>query len=156
EVAWRIDAGGMNARRVIGFSSDEDLIYLLSPKNALVALDLGTGRPRAVDTTIALATLGPTGIPHTVKLDGGVGTVEHRSPVPWPAKIPPGPREIGGAGRGRLLVDPPTEKGRELLTVPAGQPAEHRVIPSGPTAVSMWGDLVVVATDSGLVQILPN
>lgn len=156
EVTFRFDAPGLAAARVLGYSEEDDQVYLLSPRNTLIGLDLGTGRSRTVDSGVVAATTGPTGTPFVVHADGSLATIEHRVPVAWTAKLPAHPTDVVGAGRGTLLVvtmEPGVK--RELLTLSANRPTVSQVIPDGPIATSLWGDVVVIGTDSGLVSVNP-
>jgi len=95
EVTFRFNAPGLAAARVIGYSDDDDQIYLLSPRSTLLSLDLGTGRSRTVDSSVAMAVAGPTGAPMVIHADGSVGTVEHRAATPWPAATLGAPPDFG-------------------------------------------------------------
>ncbi|MBI4502226.1 MAG: SPOR domain-containing protein, partial [Gemmatimonadetes bacterium] len=138
--------------RVLGYSEEDDQIYLINPNGVLVGLDLGTGRSRKVDSSIAAATAGPTGTPFVVHTDGSVAMVEHRNPVAWPtAKLSQAPTGLVGAGRGMLLVEMRARGKRELLTLSANRPTVTQEIPEGRVIASSWGDAVLITTDSGLV-----
>ncbi len=155
EVAWRFEGAAAPTHLPVGFASDDDLVYTLTQQRELVALDLATGRARVVDTAVALATLGPTGTTYVVYDSGTVAVVQHRAPTRWSHGFSAPPRAVWGAVRNRLigLIVSDTARVLELLGESA-TPVRQR-LPDGHVAVSAWGDLVAVATDSGIVTIHP-
>lgn len=155
EATWRFRTPGLLVQRVIGFSRDEAEIYLLKAQGELVGLDLGTGRARTIDSSIAGAALGPTGVLHLVRTNGSIGAVEYRNVTPWPDTLRRPPDALWGGGSGRLIALLPGPQGRELVTLSAGKPSRHQRIPEGSFALTPWGDLAVVALDSGLLVLDP-
>jgi hypothetical protein len=108
-----------------------------------------------VDTSVAAAVTGPTGIPYVVHTDGTVAVIEHRVPVRWEARLGEQPASLVGAGRGTLMVEMRPPGKRQLLTLSANRPTVTQTIPDGPMVSSLWGDAVVIGTDSGLVVVNP-
>lgn len=155
EVAWRFEAGSNTIRRTVGFAGDEDLVFVQSDSLELVALDLTSGRARIVDTNVALATLGPTGIVYSVRTNGSVARLERRSLVEWPDTFSIMPTHIWGAVRDRLLALIPAGDGPRLELLSSGQPPVSQRVPEGTVAVAAWGDAAAIGTDSGLVIIDP-
>jgi hypothetical protein len=155
EVAWRFEAGTRAVAATVGFASDDDLAYTLTGDHELVALDLASGRARVVDTAVAIATLGPTGTPYVVHLDGSVATVQRRTAVPWPNGFPSVPAALWGAARNRLVAVVAGDDGPVLTLLASGQEPVTQHLPDGAVAVSRWGDVAAVATDSGLVILDP-
>lgn len=155
EVSFRFDAPGLTASRVTGYSEEDGQIYLVSARQALIALDLATGRARMVDSTVATVTTMPSGAPIIIRDDGAVAAVDHRVAVNWPGRLPAEPAAILGAGRGLLLAEIRDNGKRELISAASGRPVFRQSLPDGPAATSLWGDLVVVGTDSGLVLLDP-
>jgi hypothetical protein len=154
EATFRFDAPGLSTARVLGYAEEDDQIYLLNVRGALVALDLGTGRSRTVDSGIGAALIGPTGAPYVVHNDGSVAMIEHRTPVPWPAaKLAQPPISLVGAGRGMLLAEVRSDGKRQLLTLFPNRPPLVQDLPEGRLLASSWGDGVLVAGDSGLVTM---
>ncbi|NIM48435.1 MAG: hypothetical protein GTN62_01965 [Gemmatimonadales bacterium] len=156
EVAWRFEAGAAPIAYVVGFAGDDDLAYTVTTRDELVALDLASGRARIVDTNVAHAALGPTGIPHVVHGDGSIATIRHRRPVSWSNGFSQLPTAVWGATRNRLLALMAEDEGRSLQLVADGQPPVTSHLPDGDIAVAMWGDVAAVATDSGLVILDPS
>jgi hypothetical protein len=60
QVAWRFEAEDNPVAHTVGFAGDDDLAFTLTSNAELVALDLTSGRARVVDTSVVLATIGPT------------------------------------------------------------------------------------------------
>jgi DNA-binding beta-propeller fold protein YncE len=143
------------AKRVIGFSKDEDEVYLLTVRGGLAGLDLATGRARVVDSNVVASALGPTGVLHLVRGDGSVAAISYRAVVPWVAKLDPLPEAVWGGEAEQLVALVRDQRGRKLVTVAAGRPPTAQRIPEGPLAVSAWGDLAAVAVDSGLLVLDP-
>lgn len=155
EAAWRFRTPGLTVERMIGFSRDQDEIYLLTPRGELTTLDLTNGRVRVLDTSVVAAAMGPTGVLHLVRADGSLGALSYRTVTVWPGRLDPLPVTVWGAGSERLVALIERQRERWLVTLSAGKPEIRQPIPNGPTTVSSWGDLAVVAVDSGLVVIDP-
>jgi len=155
EAAWRFRTPGLTVERMVGFSRDRDEIYLLTPRGELSTLDLTTGRTRLLDSSLVAAAMGPTGVLHLVREDGSVGALSYRSVTAWPGRLDPLPVTVWGGGSERLVALVEQQRERRLVTLSAGKPEIRQPIPSGPTAVSSWGDLAVVVVDSGLVVLDP-
>jgi len=155
EAAWRFRTPGLAVERMVGFSRDQDEIYLLTARGELTTLDLTTGRARVIDTTVVAAAMGPTGVLHLVRGDGSVGALSYRTVTPWPGKLDPLPEAVWGGGSERLVALVRTPRERRLVALSDGKPPVTQRIPNGPIAVSNWGDLAVVAVDSGLVVLDP-
>lgn len=155
EVAWRFEGGEHPTAEPVGFASDDDLLYALTSQRELLTLDLSTGRARVVDSGVVLVTLGPTGVPHVVYDSGAVATIQRRTAVGWPEGFSAPPAAIWGAVRHRLLGVVPGDSGRTLELLSEGSAPVRQALPAGELAVSRWGDLVAVATDSGIVTLNP-
>jgi hypothetical protein len=156
QVAWRFEAEDNPVVHTVGFASDDDLAFTLTSAAELVALDLTSGRARVVDTSVALATIGPTGTPYVVRADSSVATIRQRSANDWSTRFEGLPNAIWGAVRSRLVGVVPDEEGRSLQLLADGQAPVSQRLPAGTVAVSHWGDVAAVATDSGLVTLDPT
>jgi len=123
-----------------------------TPKNDVLALDLGSARVDTVASGIEQTTLGPDGTLYTVDAKRRVVTLARRLRVAWPQPLPGVPLQLFGAADQRLVVaDPPA-----LITAAADQPPTSRPLPAGSdVAATRWGDLVGVAADSGIVLMDP-
>jgi hypothetical protein len=153
QVAWRFEAEDNPVAHTVGFAGDDDLAFTLTSEAELVALDLTSGRARVVDTSIVLATIGPTGTPYVVHSDSSVATIRQRSVNDWSARFDGLPSAIWGAARNRLVGLVPDEEGRTLQLLADGQTPVSQRLPAGIVALSRWGDMAAVATDSGLVVL---
>lgn len=155
EVAWRFRTPGLAVERMVGFSRDRDEVYLLTMRGELATLDLTTGRARVIDSSVVAAAMGPTGVMHLVRRDGSLGALSYRTVTPWPGRLEPLPEALWGGGSERLVALVETPRERQLVALSAGKPPVTQRIPQGSIAVSSWGDMAVVAVDSGLVVLDP-
>jgi SPOR domain len=160
-------------RRVIGLDPEAEFLYVTTPqkdttnktkkkgtkvksdttlKSDVLALDLGSARVDTVAAAIEQATLGPDGTLYTVDGKGRVVSAARRVRVAWPQPLPAVPLQMFGAADQRLVAaDPP-----RLITAAADQPPTSRPLPAGSdVAATRWGDLVAVATDSGVLLMDP-
>jgi hypothetical protein len=155
-VDWDFGRAGAAPANIIGFSADEDLIYALTTAAEFVALDLVTGRTRVIDTNVVLATLAPAGAPYFVRGDGSIARVTRRAVADWATRVEPLPSAIWASARNRLMAVSTTETGeRWLMSLADGRPTITHPIPQGEVSVSLWGDVAVVRTDSGLAVFDP-
>ena len=159
EVTRLFDLGDHQPVRMVGFVSDEDMIYAVARRQNetldLIALDLFTGRTRTIDTNVVTAAIGPLGTAYLTRPNGTVGEAGHRSAETWPDTLPGAASSIWGAARGRLLALIETDTTRELVALARGQTLARQSLPHGDVTVSRWGRIVAVATESGLVLLDP-
>lgn len=153
ELPWQFETRSLAAQQVVGFAASENQVYVHSAARELVALDLVSGRDRILDTTVAVATLGPTGTPHVIRQDGSVATVADRRVRNWEPILPAPPQRVWGTTRGRMLAFFDAEDSRRLELVGDSTSRITTELPEGPLAATTWGDLVVIGVDSGLVAI---
>ena len=161
-------------RRVIGLDPEAEFLYVTTPqrdttknttkkkspkaksdttlKSDVLALDLGSARVDTVASGIEQAALGPDGTLYTVDGKGRVVSLARRVRVAWPQPLPAVPVQLFGAADQRLVAaDPP-----KLITAAADQPPTSRPLPAGSdVAATRWGDVVAVATDSGVLLMDP-
>jgi hypothetical protein len=161
EVTWLFELGPRRAVQMVGFVSDDDLIYALAEREDdtaldLIALDLVAGRARTIDTSVTTAAIGPTGVAYVFRPDGTVGEVDHRTIEIWPDTLQHPALALWGEARGRLMMLLETETSRELVLLARGQTAVRHSLPEGELAVSRWARLVAIVVDSGLVTIDPT
>lgn len=156
EATWRFPTPTLRVERVVGFSREQDQIYVLSPDSDLVALDLSAGRARVADSNVTAAVLGPTGRLHLMHRDGTVGAIEYRSTTSWPTRLDSTTTpSLWGVGGGRLIVTTPSDSGTALVTASSGKAPVAHHLPRGTPTVSRWGDVMVITVDSGLLQLDP-
>ena len=141
--------------RVIGLDPEQDLIYVLTKKDELLAADLVGGRIDTVSVDVSLATLGADGTLYAVDSKHRVVSLKRRTRFAWPQPLPAPPRDLFPATDQRLVAVVAGDRPR-LLTAGADQPpAEHDLPFSGDAAAARYGDLVVVASDSGVAMLDP-
>jgi len=133
---------------VIGLDPESEFLFVMTDKKDVLSLDLGSGRVDTVVTAIVQAALGPDGTLYTVDAKRRVVSLARRVRFVWPQPLGGVPRELFGGSDQRLVaVDPP-----KLITAAADQPPTSRTIPvGGDVAATRWGDLIAVASDSGVL-----
>ena len=138
--------------RVVGLDIESEFLFVSTGKRDLLALDLESGRVDTVATGIVQAALGPDGTLYTVDGKRRIVSLARRVRFPWPQPLGGVPVELFGATDQRLVaVDPP-----KVITAAADQPSTSRNIPvGGDVAATRWGDLLAVATDSGVALLDP-
>ncbi len=153
EVDWHFAAPTLAARRVVGFAVSERQVFVETPDSSLVALDLESGLDTRLDRAVNTVAIGPTGVPHIVGVEGTLGAVVDRHTERWDPVLAEPPMRMWGTTRGRLLVLVESDRGRRVDLFEKSALIGSIDLPRGLTAVTKWGDLAVVAVDSGLVAI---
>jgi hypothetical protein len=156
EFNWRFENPDLVANEIVGFAEDEGHVYIHTPDSQLIALELATGRQRMVDSAIVIAAFGPTGQAYTIRANGTVGAVNDRRVSEWPDTLAAIPTDVWGTTGGRLVALEPSGAGRTVNLLADGQSESMDLLPDGHTAAAAWGDLIVVAADSGLVAVEPE
>jgi hypothetical protein len=140
---------------IVGLDPEYDYLFVRTPTNEVLGVDLASGRVDTVATAVERATLGPDGTLFTVDAKRRVMTLKRRVRFAWPEALPAVPREMFGATDQRLVALLPLDPPR-LVVAAADQPAAGRPLASGgDMAATFWGDLVATATDSGVVIVDP-
>jgi len=150
EIEWRFETPTLATQQIVGFATAEEQVYVRTTAQELVALDLESGRDRGLDTAVVAATLGPTGVPHLVRQDGSVATVVDRRGHDWEPVLPYLPHSIWGTTRGRLIAFFDLEHTRHLEVLGDSSRRISTELPRGLLTTTTWGDLIVIAVDSGL------
>src|SRR6266545_1413759 len=134
--------------RVVGLDPESEFLFVTTVKHELLALDLGSGRVDTVGTTIKQAALGPDGTLYAVDSSRRVISLSRRTRFAWPQALTALPRDLFGAADQHLVGVIPQDR---LLVAAADQPPTVRPIAAGgDVAATRWGDLVAVASDSGV------
>jgi hypothetical protein len=141
--------------RLVGLDPESDQLFALTLRDELLAVDLLGGRIDTVATQVVAAVLGPDGTLYGVNRAHRVTTLKRRVRRVWPDTLPGTPRELFGAADQRLLAvargDQP-----QLITASADQPpAAHPMPLASDVAATLWGDVVAVAVDSGIILLDP-
>jgi len=134
--------------RVIGLDPESEFLFVTTAKLELLALDLGSGRVDTVGTNIRQAALGPDGTLYAVDTTRRVISLSRRTRFAWPQLLTALPHDLFGAADQHLVGVIPQDR---LLVAAADQPATVRPIAAGgDVTATRWGDLVAVASDSGV------
>jgi hypothetical protein len=134
--------------RVVGLDPESEFLFVTTAKHELLALDLGSGRVDTVATGIAQAALGPDGTLYAVDTLKRVISLSRRTRFAWPQALTALPRDLFGATDQHLVGVIPQDR---LLVAAADQPPTvHPIAAGGDVAATRWGDLVAVASDSGV------
>ena len=137
----------------VGVDPEAAFLYVRTAKGELLSLDLESGRADTVATSVERATLGPDGTLYAVDTKGRVISVARRARLTWPQPLGGAPRDLFGAADQRLVAivaqDPP-----KLIVAAVDQPPATRPFPAGgDVGASRWGDLLAVASDSGVTLL---
>ncbi len=134
--------------RVIGLDPESEFLFVTTAKRELLALDLGSGRVDTVGTNIRQAALGPDGTLYAVDTTRRVISLSRRTRFTWPQVLTALPQDLFGAADQHLVGVIPQDR---LLVAAADQPATVRPIAAGgDVTATRWGDLVAVASESGV------
>lgn len=134
--------------RVLGLDPESEFLFVATPKKELLALDLGSGRVDTVATGVAQAALGPDGTLYAVDTLRRVISLSRRTRFAWPQPLTALPRDLFGATDQHLVGVIPQDR---LLVAAADQPPTvHPIAAGGDVTATRWGDLVAVASDSGV------
>jgi hypothetical protein len=140
---------------VIGVDPEAELLFVRTPKRELLALDLEGGRIDTVATDATESVLGPDGTLYSVDSKHKVSSLARRVRETWPQPLNGPARELFGSSDQRLVAVV-TGAHPELVTVEADHPPVSRPLPAeGDVAASRWGDLVAIASDSGVILLDP-
>jgi hypothetical protein len=141
--------------RVVGVDPEAAQLFVRTAKREILAYDLESGRVDTVATDVQLSTLGPDGTLYAVDGKRHVTTLSRRVKLTWPHPLDGDPQDLFGATNERVVA---TIGGAhpELIVAAADQPQAARPLPAeGDVAASRWGDLVAVASDSGVTLLDP-
>src|SRR6201988_184721 len=134
--------------RVVGLDPESEFLFVSTAKHELLALDLGSGRVDTVATGGAQAALGPDGTLYAVDTTRRVISLSRRTRFAWPQALTALPRDLFGATDQHLVGVIPQDR---LLGAAADPPPTLHPTPAGGGgARTGGGDLVAVASDSGV------
>jgi len=141
--------------RVVGLDAESEFLFVATVKKELLALDLGSGRVDTVAKEIAQAALGPDGTLYAVDAKGHVVSLSRRTRFAWPQLLTGVPRELFGSTDQRLVAVIPQGPPRLVIAAADKPPAVRQISAGGDVAATRWGDLVAVASDSGVALYDP-
>jgi DNA-binding beta-propeller fold protein YncE len=147
--------------RVVGLDAESQVLFVTTTTNQLLSLDLETGRVDTVALSVVVTVLGPDQTLYVVDAKRHVVSVARRARLTWPQPLSVIPKELFGAADQRLIAIVPGDSAHpstlRLITVAADQPPATRLLPfSGDVAATRWGDLVAIASDSGVLLVDPQ
>src|SRR5262249_17980267 len=122
---------------------------VLDNQGQLLAVDLETRAIRKVAGKVASAALGPDGSVFLVDSARRVQHLIRRQPVPFHDPLPVSPRVVFG-GVNEQLIALSGGSAPRLITATADQDVHSEPLPAGEVGIANWGDLVAVASDSGV------
>jgi hypothetical protein len=141
--------------RVIGLDTESEFLFVATAKQELLALDLGSGRVDTVAKDIAQAALGPDGTLYVVDAKRRVVSLSRRTRFTWPQPLIGVPRDLFGSTDQRLVAVIPQDPPRLLIAAADQPPAVREIAAGGDVAATRWGDLVAIASDSGVALYDP-
>ena len=152
--------GGLRGRlppleRVIGLDVESDYLFVATAKKELLGFDLGSGRADTIAKDIAQAALGPDGTLYAVDAKQHVVSLSRRTRFAWPQPLAGVPRDLFGSTDQRLVAVIPQDPPRLLIAAADQPPAIRQIAAGGDVAATRWGDLVAVASDSGVALYDP-
>lgn len=155
-IDWRVPIGDTPpAQRAVGADLDQRLAFLLGQDGTVVGLDLTSGRVLTFLDSVTYAVLGPDGTLFSVDQELKVSQLHRRTPVRMGAQLQAVPVAAYGTRTGKFMTLSHADS--TPLTVLSGdQPPISVALPLGATAATYWGDLLAVATDSGIVLYQPG
>src|SRR5216117_897183 len=134
--------------RVVGLDPESEFLFVTTAKHELLGLDLGSGRVDTVATSVRQAALGPDGTLYAIDSSRHVVSLSRRTRFAWPKALAALPLDLFGSTDQHLIGVIPQD---QLLVAAADQPPTVRPIAAGgDVAATRWGDLVAVASDSGV------
>jgi hypothetical protein len=136
--------------RTVGADPEQGLVFTLDRKRNLVVLDLETRRARPYLEQVRGATVGPDGALYSVDTGSTVTQLVRRAPVRFRQKLQGSPAELHATMTGALLARV-GEHAAVLEVLGSDQPPVSTPLPSDRIAASFYGDLVAVASDTGVV-----
>jgi hypothetical protein len=153
---WQTSAPLPALRRPIGADLDLGVVYALSTKNEVVALDLLTARPRPqLAVGVRDVAVGPDGTLFTVDDSLRVVQFVRRNPVRFQSKLPFRPRDLYGT-RGAALLAISTGQTTTLTLLHSDDQPARTPLPAGDASATYWGDLIAIAADTAVVLVDPD
>lgn len=136
---------------MVGVDYEQHLVFALDRKRNVFALDLASGRTRVYLSQVRVAALGPDMSLYAVDTASGVVQLTRRSPVQLAGRLRALPTGMFGTLSGELLA---VERG--AVSMLGTSAARTLPVPPGIVTATFWGDLIAVATDTGVVIIDPQ
>ena len=152
ELDWKPEDKLPPIQAIVGLGSEQRLVFVRDARRNVVALELASGTIRGYLTNVRNAALGPDGSVFAVDTGGSVVRIARRNPVRYRSRLGARASSLAGTLDGRLLAF-----GAGGLSVLSQADSMRTLgLPAGPVAVTVWGDLIAVATDTGVVLLDPG
>ncbi len=140
---------------VVGLDPESEMLFATTAKGEVLGYDLESGRVDTVAAGVEQAALGPDGTLFTVDTKKRVVSVERRVRFAWPQPLAATPRQLFGASDGRLIAIVTQDQPRVITAASDQPPAVRDLLLSGDVAITRWGELLAVASDSGVTLLDP-
>jgi hypothetical protein len=134
--------------QAIGVNLDERLVWALDSRGGLVGIDLETRGVRKSLSGIRVGAVGPDGSLYLADGSRRIVRMARRDEIPFHDSLPAIPRVLYPAVNDQVVAI--TERPPRLITASADQEVYSAEIPPGEVTATAWGDLVAVASDSGV------
>ena len=148
--SWKAEDKLPVVDRVVGADPEQGLVFSLDKQRNLVTLDLETRRVRTYLEQVRAAAMGPDGALYAVDTGSTVTQMVRRAPVRFRSKLQGVPQELHATMTGALLARV-GEKAPVLEVLGSDQAPVSTTLPSERIAPTFYGDLVAVATDTGVI-----
>ena len=147
---WKAEDKLPPVEQVVGADAEQGLVFALDGKRNLVTLDLETRRVRTYLEQVRTATLGPDNALYAVDTGSTVTQMVRRAPIRFRNKLQGSPRQVYATMTGALLARV-GDKAPVLEVLGSDRSPVSTTLPGEPMAPSFYGDLIAVATDTGVV-----
>lgn len=154
-VPWRFETVSDQPQHVLGFDPSLVGVYFVDSSGVFTLLDLTTGRVRLLDSTVAQASLSQTSEVFLIRNDGALGYRTARRSSFWADSLSRVPQRMWPTTNQRFTALFDTDAGPAVALLSSEWDGTMRSIPNGPVTATPWGDLLMIATDSGLVTMDP-
>ena len=135
-------------RRALGANLDERLVWAIDAEDRLVGIDLETRVVRRRLAGVRVGSVGPDGSLYLVDTSQRIVRLARRDEVRFPDPLPALPRALYPAVNDQVIAI--TRSPARLITASADQQVHSAPIPGGEVSATSWGDLVAIASDSGV------
>ncbi|HLS47272.1 MAG TPA: SPOR domain-containing protein [Gemmatimonadales bacterium] len=147
-IEWEPQARLPGLERLVGVNGEQGIVFAVDTRSRMAILDLPSGRVRSALANVRAATVAADGLLYTVDSGGVVHAYGRRTPERFQSRIEGPPPRLHGAVGGRVLAV--SRQGGELSVLAPRDSVAIRPIAEGPVAVTLWGDLLAVATDTAV------
>ncbi|MGQ0701713.1 MAG: SPOR domain-containing protein [Gemmatimonadales bacterium] len=135
-------------RLVLGADLDQRLLWAIDTEDSLVSIDLETRAVRKRLARVVTGTVGPDGSLYLADQNLRVVRIARREAAPFHDPLPARARALFAAVNDQVITvtGPPAR----LITANPDQVVHSTPLPPGDVSATAWGDMVAVATDSGV------